>query len=136
VYGPAGAIVCATMSEPLPAGDGHGIPLPAPDCRLVEYVPPRTPYGEILARLSAGVLGAGRAGIDDSFFGLGGYALLAARLAGRIRAVLAAELTMLDVFEAPTVARLAGSTGRRARPALRPMRRPDRERGAAGEGAS
>jgi hypothetical protein len=55
--------------------------------------------------------------------------MMAAKLARRIRSVVGMEAELQDVFEAPTVAkltaRLAASTGRRARPVLRPMRRPD-----------
>ena len=107
--------------------------LPEPDYAAgaaSRYVAPRTPREEILARLFAEVLGIERAGIEDSFFDLGGHSLLATRLIGRVRAALAAELTMPDVFEAPTVAGLAavlaGREGGPVRPPLAAGHRPER----------
>ncbi|HEY2575395.1 MAG TPA: amino acid adenylation domain-containing protein [Streptosporangiaceae bacterium] len=107
--------------------------LPAPDYAAgvaPQYLAPRTRHEEILAQLFAGVLGVERAGIDDSFFDLGGHSLLVTRLIGRVRAALAAELTMREVFQAPTVAglaaMLASRAGRQVRPPLVAGDRPER----------
>ena len=106
--------------------------LPAPDYRTAAdagYVTPGTAREEVLAQLFAEVLGVDRVGVDDSFFDLGGHSMMAAKLATRVRSVLGMEAELQDMFEAPTVAkliaRLDASTGRRVRPAMRPMRRPD-----------
>jgi enterobactin synthetase component F len=67
---------------------------------------PRTPREEALCALFGEVLGVPDVTIDDDFFLLGGHSLLASKLASQARTALDTELSMRDLFEAPTVARL------------------------------
>ncbi|MGV9743685.1 amino acid adenylation domain-containing protein [Rhodococcus zopfii] len=53
-------------------------------------------------------------GADDNFFHLGGNSLLANRLAGRLVGIVDADVTVRDIFEAPTVAALAERIADRA----------------------
>src|SRR5262249_19086807 len=97
--------------------------LPAPDLTATTtWRAPRTPQEEILCSLFAETLGVGRVGLDDNFFELGGHSLLATRLISRLRRMrLGVEISIQDLFEAPTVGELAGrlSEAGSERPAVR-----------------
>ena len=97
--------------------------LPAPDFHTAVQRAPSTPQEIALTMLFAEVLGLESVGVDDSFFELGGHSLLATRLIGRIRSELKLEVPIRLIFEAPSVAELAGQLhlARKAREPLRPM---------------
>ncbi|MFI8462013.1 amino acid adenylation domain-containing protein [Kitasatospora sp. NPDC085464] len=67
---------------------------------------PRTEREKALCALFADVLGLDEAGIDDSFFDLGGDSIMSIQLVSRARRA-GLELSVRDVFEQRTVAALA-----------------------------
>ncbi|WP_306304989.1 non-ribosomal peptide synthetase [Nocardia concava] len=93
----------------------------------VAYRAPAAGTEAVLAALIGDLLGGVTIGVDDDFFARGGNSLLAMRLVARANAALGADLTVRQLFDAPTVAELAarigdGGTGL----PLRRMPRPER----------
>lgn len=84
--------------------------LPAPQGRpeeLGEYVPPHTEVERTLTGIWAQLLHVDQIGVEDDFFELGGHSLLATRVISQVRELLAIDLPLTALFDAPTVAKLA-----------------------------
>ncbi|MFF8288536.1 type I polyketide synthase [Streptomyces sp. NPDC016309] len=110
--GPAGPLSSESESES-GSGSGSGSESPSP------VVPP-SPAGEadvvaVLAEVWSEVLGVVPVRPDDDFFDLGGDSMLASRVAARGRE-RGLEFEPKDVFELPTVARLAARVRPRSCP--------------------
>ncbi len=73
-----------------------------------EYHAPTNPAEEILAAVWSDLFAIGHVGIHDDFFHLGGHSLLGMQLVSRVRESFGVELPLRAVFEAPTIATLAG----------------------------
>lgn len=81
--------------------------LPEPEFTdAANYASPATERQAVLCSLFARALGVSQVGINDSFFDLGGQSLSAMRLISSINSALDAELTLDQLFDAPTVADL------------------------------
>ena len=120
------AVVVLDELPLLPGGKVDRAGLPAPRFASAGGREAGTAAEEVVCGLFAEVLGVDRVGADDSFFDLGGDSLLAMRLIARVRAVLDAELSVRELFTAPTPAGIARATerGTAARPPVRPAARP------------
>ncbi len=100
--------------------------LPTPEEDETPITAPRTETERVLVDIVSDVLGL-PIGVEDDFFARGGHSLLATRVIGRARTALGCELAVRDLFDAPTVARLAAVAEDRAgsaRPVLAPRERP------------
>ena len=71
------------------------------------YVAPRTPVEEMLVDVWGQILGIQKIGVNDNFFELGGHSLLATQLVSRLRDVFNVDLPLRNLFESPTIIRLA-----------------------------
>ncbi|HEV3468925.1 MAG TPA: amino acid adenylation domain-containing protein [Pyrinomonadaceae bacterium] len=77
-----------------------------------EFVAPRTPLEEGIARTWSSVLGVERIGVRDNFFELGGHSLLATQVVSRLRDEARVEVPLRSLFENPTVEGLAAAVAR------------------------
>ncbi|GAB2710006.1 hypothetical protein GCM10027089_36960 [Nocardia thraciensis] len=115
-----------------PVGKLDRAALPAPDFADLQqrYLAPRTAVEQAVAQAFAEVLGTERVSADRSFFELGGNSLNATRVVARVNSALGSTVALRDLFDAPTVARLAAripaATDGAGRRALAPRLRPDR----------
>ncbi|MGM7643954.1 amino acid adenylation domain-containing protein [Nocardia sp. JW2] len=103
---PATLVVLAAL--PLNASgklDRKALPVPAATTR--PYRPPTTPVQRAVAEVFAEVLGAGKVGLDDDFFELGGNSLVATKAISRLRTRVGADVRVQWFFSDATVAALA-----------------------------
>ena len=71
------------------------------------YIAPRNHVEAQLAGFWQELLGVERAGVDDDFFELGGYSLIAVRLFAKIKKAFGVDLGLETLFRAPTIASCA-----------------------------
>ena len=71
------------------------------------YVEPRTLVEEELVTILAPLLKVDRVGVNDNFFLLGGHSLLGTQVITRVSENFGVELTLLRLFDHPTVAEMS-----------------------------
>ena len=71
------------------------------------FVAPDTDAEQRLVMIWTELLGVEGIGVHDDFFELGGHSLMATRVLSRIYELLGVRLALRDIFDAPTVHRLA-----------------------------
>ena len=81
------------------------------------YMAPATAAEQAIAAVWAEVLHLSQVSTDHNFFALGGHSLLAAQVVTRLRPLLARPISILDIFEHPTIGALAGLLEESAAPA-------------------
>jgi amino acid adenylation domain-containing protein len=88
--------------------DRSALPAPSGSRPHVEvYVEPRTAVEEELVRILAPLLKLDRVGVNDNFFLLGGHSLLGTQLIARVSERFGVDLTLLKLFDHPTVAEMS-----------------------------
>jgi amino acid adenylation domain-containing protein len=78
-----------------------------PQARTTEYVAPRTETERALVAIWGELLKVDQVGADDDVFDLGAHSLLAMKALTRIREAFGVNLVLRNLFEQPTVGRLA-----------------------------
>jgi amino acid adenylation domain-containing protein len=120
------AFIPLTALPLMPNGKVDEVALPAPDRGRPELAAPFAAPAGHLERTIAGIwrdlLGLERVGLHDNFFDLGGHSLLMAQVRSGLAGVLGREVSMVELFQYPTVGSLAGYL---SRPETSPSRPPE-----------
>jgi amino acid adenylation domain-containing protein len=105
--------------------DRKALPAPVRARADAHHVAPRTATELRLAAIWAELLKVERVGAQDDFFELGGHSLLATQVVARVHGTFGVELAVIDLFEAPTLEKLAAriDAGAPSQSALVPLRR-------------
>jgi len=105
------AIVTLESLPQTPEGKTDRLALPPPAAESFQtsdqFVAPRDPTEETLAKIWASVLKLERVSVRDSFFDLGGQSLLAVALFARLEKEFGRKLPLATLFRAPTIEQLA-----------------------------
>jgi hypothetical protein len=108
-----------------PNGKVNRRALPAPEWGRgdADYLAPRTEVERKLAAIWGEVLRVGQVGVHDNFFELGGHSLLATQLGVRIAEQFGRTLSLRLLFEASSLAAMAGAIESELRQASQPAPR-------------
>ena len=107
--------------------DRKQLPVPAAERGFELDQEETTPVEEMVAGIWSEVLKLGAVSRDENFFELGGHSLLATQVISRVRQMFGVEVTLRQLFEAPTVRGFSGSIEEQLRTgagmAVPPLRR-------------
>lgn len=101
--------------------------------RAVAYEAPRNATEARIAEYWRDVLGVETIGVRDNFFALGGHSLKATKLMYRLQRDMEADVHLLDIFRAPTIAELAQLITERGRSLYSSITPVDTERSISGD---
>ncbi|HEY0601279.1 MAG TPA: amino acid adenylation domain-containing protein, partial [Herpetosiphonaceae bacterium] len=89
--------------------DRHALPAPDTSRRALptDFVAPDTELERTIGEIWQAVLNVERVGIHDNFFDLGGHSLLLMQVQSQLQDRLSHQLSIVDLFEHPTVSSLA-----------------------------
>ena len=89
--------------------DKHKLPSPNKERPQLEqvYVAPQTDLQRLLANIWSDLLNVEQVGIDDNFFDLGATSTLIMQIAVRVQQELGIDLSVVKLFQYPTIAGLA-----------------------------
>jgi phthiocerol/phenolphthiocerol synthesis type-I polyketide synthase E len=106
------AIRTREIDAPLAAAVSAAETAPAADLQArpelsTAYDAPETEVERRLAAIWSELLGVDPIGRHDDFFALGGHSLLATRVLARVQESLGSRLTLREVFDSPTIQKMA-----------------------------
>jgi amino acid adenylation domain-containing protein len=109
--------------------DRKALPAPAAEPRAAAR--PQSGVERRIAQVWTEVLGIETVGLDDNFFEIGGHSMLVARMQERLAVALGREVSIVELFQFPTVAALAAhlEPARDGEPAAPPVPAEAAERG-------
>jgi amino acid adenylation domain-containing protein len=87
--------------------DRKALPKPELPKAACEYKEPAGRAEAVVAEIWRKLLGRDRIGVRDNFFDLGGHSLLVLQMVGKLKRQFSKPIAVVDVFQFPTVERLA-----------------------------
>jgi len=106
--------------------DRRSLPEPPKRATTAPYEPPRTDLERELVRIWQSVLGSDRVGIHDSFFDVGGNSTSLVQVYGHLVRIAAREVSLVELYEHPTIAAFAEHLTAGAPAAVAPAAAPAR----------
>ena len=94
--------------------DRNALPVPSATEELLSHTALERPASELeslIAQVWKDALGADQVGMNENFFDLGAHSLMVAEVHAQLQQLLGRELSLLDLFQFPTVSALAHHLG-------------------------